>query len=32
VGTVNLYFHKSYTRFDEVAREPGGGGSGYDDF
>ncbi len=23
-GTVNLYFHKSYTRFDELAREPDG--------
>ncbi len=34
-GTVNLFFHKNYTRFDDVAREPdeahppgtGGGGS-----
>lgn len=22
-GTLNLYFHKEYTRFDSVAREPG---------
>ena len=36
-GTVNLFFHKSYTRFDELAREteeaiPARGGSGYDDY
>lgn len=33
-GTVPLYFHKQYTRFDEMAEEPGeamvgGGGGGY---
>lgn len=27
-GSVSLYFYKSYTRFDSVAREPDGGGGG----
>jgi len=36
-GTVDLYFHKAYTRFDDVAPEPAeahssGAGGGYDDF
>jgi replicative DNA helicase len=35
-GTVDLYFHKAYTRFDDVVPEPAGGpgrngGGGYDD-
>jgi replicative DNA helicase len=38
IGTVQLYFHKTYTRFDEMARERDEavpreeGRSGYDDF